>query len=194
MPNNPVPRLSGGLVSALCVGLLTWGHPAAAQLLGSLSEQEEIDVGRQATEEIEKGLTLLTDELVTSYVSELGRALASQSERSSLDYTFKVVDSSEINAFALPGGFIYLNRGLIEAADNEAEVAGVLGHEIGHVVARHGAEQVQRALYANLGLSVLESVLGGGKRGQWIIGVPRKCPADLGSQARGAGRSRLCAR
>ena len=126
MPNNSISRLSGGVVPALCVALLTWSHPAAAQLLGSLSEQEEIDVGRQATEEIEKGLTLLTDELVTSYVSELGRVLASQSERSSLEYTFKVVDSSEINAFALPGGFIYLNRGLIEAADNEAEVAGVL--------------------------------------------------------------------
>ena len=166
MPNNSISRLPGVVVPALCVGLLAWSHPAAAQLLGSLSEQEEIDVGRQATEEIEKGLTLLTDELVTSYVSELGRALASQSERSSLEYTFKVVDSSEINAFALPGGFIYLNRGLIEAADNEAEVAGVLGHEIGHVVARHGAEQVQRALYANLGLSVLGSVLGGGTRGQ----------------------------
>jgi Zn-dependent protease with chaperone function len=169
--NTSAPRflhsgLSHSVVPALCVGLLLWGHPAAAQLLGALSEQEEIEVGRQATAEIEKDLTLLTDEFVTSYVSELGRALASQSERSSLDYTFKVVDSAEINAFALPGGFIYLNRGLLEAADNEAEVAGVLGHEIGHVVARHGAEQVQRASYANLGLSVLGSILGRGTRGQ----------------------------
>ena len=166
MAKISTPRLSRRVVLALCVGLPLWGHPAAAQLLGALSEQEEIEVGRQATTEIEKDLTLLSDEVVTSYVSELGRALASASERAALEYTFKVVDSSEINAFALPGGFVYLNRGLIEAADNEAEVAGVLGHEIGHVVARHGAEQVQRASYANLGLSVLGSILGGGTRGQ----------------------------
>jgi Zn-dependent protease with chaperone function len=154
------------IAAAVCVGLLTWPPPAAAQLLGSLSEQEEISIGREAANEIEKDLTLLTDAVVTAYVSELGDALASRSERNGLDYTFKVVDSPEINAFALPGGFIYVNRGLLEAADNESEVAGVVGHEIGHVVARHGAEQVQRASYANLGLSALGAILGGSRGGQ----------------------------
>ena len=85
-----------------------------------------------------------------------------RSARSSLIYHFKVVNTSEINAFALPVGFIYVNRGLIEAADNQGELVGVLGHEIAHVVARHGAEPVQRAAHANLGLSVLGSILGNG--------------------------------
>ena len=141
-------------------------QPAHAQLLGSLSEEEEIEVGRRAAEEIEKGLDLLSDDLVTTYVSDLGQALAAASQRSSLTYIFKVVDSEEINAFALPGGFMYVNRGLIEASDEEAELAGVLGHELGHVVARHGADQAQRAAYATLGLSVLGSILGRGTGGQ----------------------------
>ena len=139
---------------------------AQAQLLGPLSEEEEVAVGRTAADEIEKGLELLSDDLVTSYISDLGQAVAAESARSSLTYHFTVVNTSEINAFALPGGFIYVNRGLIEAADNEDELVGVLGHEIAHVVARHGAEQVQRAAYANLGLSVLGSLLGNGAGAQ----------------------------
>lgn len=146
----------------LCLGLLMTPRVAQAQLLGPLSEEEEVAVGRAAADEIEKGLELLTDDLVTSYISDLGQAVAAESARSWLTYRFTVVNTSEINAFALPGGFIYVNRGLIEAADNEDELVGVLGHEIAHVVARHGAEQVQRAAYANLGLSVLGSILGNG--------------------------------
>jgi hypothetical protein len=131
-----------------------------------LSEQEEVELGRAAAEQIEKDLELLTDDVVTTYVSDLGQVLAERSGRSHLAYTFKVVNSAEINAFALPGGFIYVNRGLIEAAQTETELAGVLGHEIGHVVARHGAEQAQRASIANLGLSVLGSIFGSGKGAQ----------------------------
>ena len=149
-----------------CVATLILSGSAQAQLLGALSEEEEVEVGRRAAREIEKDLDLLSDDLVTSYMSELGQAIVVESQRSSLTYTFKVVDSEEINAFALPGGFIYVNRGLIEAADDEAELAGVIGHEIGHVVARHGAEQVQRAAYANLGLSVLGSIFGRGAGAQ----------------------------
>ena len=160
-------RLRSGL-AALCFALLLSSSSAVveAQLLGPLSEQEEIEVGRTAAEEIEKGLDLMSDDLVTSYVSDLGQALAAHSGRSSLAYHFKVVNTSEINAFALPGGFIYVNRGLIEAAENEDELVGVLAHEISHVVARHGAEQVQRAAYANLGLTVLGSIFGDGTGGQ----------------------------
>ena len=155
-------------IARLCRGFSILGFslllssPADAQLLGPLSEAEEVEVGRTAAAEIEKGLQLLADDVVTSYVSDLGQSLAARSQRSALTYQFKVVDSAEINAFALPGGFIYVNRGLIEAAENEDELAGVLGHEIAHVVARHGAEQVQRAAYANLGLSVLGAILGDG--------------------------------
>ena len=153
-------RLCRG-IGILCLTLLV-SSSAEAQLLGPLSEAEEIEVGRTAAAEIEKGLQFLGDDVITSYISDLGQSLAARSQRSALTYQFKVVDSAEINAFALPGGFIYVNRGLIEAAENEDELAGVLGHEIAHVVARHGAEQVQRAAYANLGLSVLGAILGDG--------------------------------
>ena len=149
-----------------CASTLILSGSVHAQLLGALSEGEEAEVGRRAADEIEKGLVFLSDDLVTSYISELGQAMAAESQRSSLAYTFKVVDSEEINAFALPGGYIYVNRGLIEAADEEAELAGVMGHEIGHVVARHGAEQVQRAAYANLGLRLLGSLFGKGTGAQ----------------------------
>ena len=119
-----------------------------AQLLGSVSEEEEIAVGRQAAAAIEADLALLDDDAVADYIDGLGQAIAGRSGRPALTYTFNVVDSPEINAFALPGGFIYVNRGLIEAAENETELAGVLAHEVGHVVGRHGAEQLQRAAYA----------------------------------------------
>ena len=153
-------------LTTVCLALALWATPARAQLLGGLSEQEEVELGRAAVEEMEKELDLLTDATVTTYVSELGLSLAQHSQRSQLTYVFKVVDSREINAFALPGGFIYVNRGLIETAETETELAGVLGHEIGHVVARHGAEQAQRASIANLGLRVLGSIFGSGTGGQ----------------------------
>ena len=150
----------------VCAALVVTSPAAHGQLLSPLSEEAEVELGRLAAAEIEKGLTLLTDDTVTSYVSELGQALAARSGRSHLTYQFKVVDAAEINAFALPGGFIYVHRGLIEAAGTEDELAGVLGHEIGHVVARHGAKQAQRAAIASLGLRVLGSVLGRGTGGQ----------------------------
>jgi len=137
-----------------------------AQLLGALSEREEIELGARAAEAVEADLELLTDDIVAAYVSELGQALADRSARSALAYHFKVVNTEEINAFALPGGFIYVNRGLIEATATEGELAGVMGHEIGHVVARHGAEQAQRAAIASLGLRVLDAALGRGTGAQ----------------------------
>jgi beta-barrel assembly-enhancing protease len=150
----------------MAVGLLAlWlpPSPAAAQLFGGFSEEQEIELGREAAAMMEEDLQLLEDEQVSAYVTRLGNELASRSGRADLAYTFRVVDTAEINAFALPGGFIYVHRGLIEAAENESELAGVLGHEIGHVVARHGVDQMRRAQIANLGLGVLGSLLGGGR-------------------------------
>lgn len=109
---------------------------------------------------MERDLQLLDDEEVSGYVVRLGGALAAVSGRPELTYTFKVVDSPEINAFALPGGFIYVHHGLIEAAGDESELAGVLDHEIGHVVARHGVDQMRRAQIANVGLGLLGTLLG----------------------------------
>lgn len=145
------------------MALLVPPPPAAAQLFGGFSDEQEIELGREAAAMMEEDLQLLEDEEVSAYVTRLGNALASRSGRADLAYTFRVVDTAEINAFALPGGFIYVHRGLIEAAENESELAGVLGHEIGHVVARHGVDQMRRAQIANLGLGVLGSLLGGGR-------------------------------
>ena len=153
------------VVTLACAGLLTSAR-VDAQLLGAFSEEEEIELGRRAAEEMEQDLQLLDDGDIAAYISDLGQRLAEQSARPGIAYQFKVVDTAEINAFALPGGFIYVHRGLIDAADDESELVGVLGHEIGHVVARHGAKQAQRATYANLGLSVLGSVLGNSARSQ----------------------------
>ncbi len=153
------------VVTLACAGLLTSAR-VDAQLLGAFSEEEEIELGRRAAEEMEQDLQLLDDGDIAAYISDLGQRLAEQSARPGIAYQFKVVDTAEFNAFALPGGFIYVHRGLIDAADDESELVGVLGHEIGHVVARHGAKQAQRATYANLGLSVLGSVLGNSARSQ----------------------------
>jgi len=143
--------------------LLALPAPVTAQLFGGISQAQEIELGREAATMIEADLRLLDDQQVDDYVDRLGQALVARSGRSNLTYAFTVVDSPEINAFALPGGFIYVHRGLIEAAENESELAGVLSHEIGHVVARHGVDQMQRAQIASLGLGVLGALLGRGR-------------------------------
>ena len=143
--------------------LLALSAPVSAQLFGGISEEQEIELGGEAAMMIDRDLRLLEDQTVRDYIEGLGQALVSRSGRPDLTYTFTVVDAPEINAFALPGGFIYVHRGLIEAADSESELAGVLGHEIGHVVARHGVDQMQRAQIASVGLGVFESLLGRGR-------------------------------
>jgi beta-barrel assembly-enhancing protease len=121
-------------------------------------EDQELALGAQAAGEIEAEVPLLDDPLVTSYIAGLGQDIASHTSRADLDWQFRVVDSPQINAFALPGGFIYVNRGLIEAARTESELAGVIGHEIGHVVQRHSIEQMQKYAGAGFGVAVLCAV------------------------------------
>ena len=135
---------------------------AHAQNPFSLSEKDEIELGRLSAGEIEKDILLVEEPAVVKYIDGLGQSLVQKSGRKEIAYTFKVVDSPEINAFALPGGFIYVNRGLIEAAGTEDELAGVLAHEIAHVVARHGADQAVRAGMVQTGLDVLGGLLGRG--------------------------------
>lgn len=146
--------------TGVVVALSTASGGSAAQLFG-LSEQQEIELGREAAAQVERDQPMLDDERIEGYIDDLGQRLVEYSGRSNIAYQFKVVDSSDINAFALPGGFIYVNRGLIEEADNESELVGVLGHEIGHVVERHSVDQVKRAQLTGLGLGVLDMFLGG---------------------------------
>jgi beta-barrel assembly-enhancing protease len=103
-------------------------------------------LGDQIAMQINTQVPLVTDDAVNRYVNELGREIAANSERPELEYRFYVVDSPVLNAFALPGGHVYVNRGLLERTRNHSELAGVLAHEIGHVAARHGAKNLQRQL------------------------------------------------
>lgn len=148
----------------VCFGaLLAYGQSPL-----TLSEKEELELGRAAAGEIDKTLRLIDDPKITKYISDLGQQLVERSTRKGIVYSFKVVDSPEINAFALPGGFIYVHRGLIEAAETQTELAGVLGHEIGHVVARHGADQAARAGLVQTGLGLLGGLLGNKGTGSTI--------------------------
>jgi hypothetical protein len=146
-----------GLVALLTLPSWCW-----AQNPFSLSEADELELGRQAAVEIEKQIALIDDPAIVKFVDDLGQSLVLKSGRKDIRYSFKVVNSPEINAFALPGGHIYVNRGLLEAAQDEDELAGVLGHEIGHVVARHGAEQAARSGLVQNSLGILGSLLGKG--------------------------------
>lgn len=131
------------------------------------SREQEVQVGQQAAADMEKQLPILKDsDPVTRYIQRLGKDLAAKAPPPAYPYTFKVVNQKEINAFALPGGPIYINLGTIQAAENEAELAGVVGHEISHVVMRHATNQASKATLAQGGLAILGGKLGGGLGGQ----------------------------
>jgi predicted Zn-dependent protease len=108
------------------------------------SLEREIALGKQAAQEVERSSKLVTDPVVTEYVNRVGQNLVRNSD-AKVPFTIKVIDSDEINAFALPGGFFYVNSGLILRADEEAELAGVMAHEIAHVAARHGTRNATKA-------------------------------------------------
>lgn len=133
---------------------------AAIALAGgcSVSDSEERQLGGEYSQQINQQVPLVTDPRVTGYVSALGRQIAQRTSRGALEWQFFVVNSREVNAFALPGGFIYVNRGLIERSHTLDHLAGVLGHEIGHVVERHSVEQMKKATGTNIGLTVLCTV------------------------------------
>src|SRR5579863_10353129 len=111
----------------------------------------DVKVGKQYAMMVESSARLVQDPVVNEYVNRVGQNLVRNSD-AKVPFTIKVIDSEEINAFALPGGFFYVNSGLILAADNEAELAGVMAHEIGHVAARHGTKQATRGEIAQLGM------------------------------------------
>ncbi len=136
-----------------------WGVTGCLALAGTLScaisQQQEVQLGAQTATEIAGQLPLLRDAEVVRYITSLGNSLANATDTRGLAWHFTVVDSREVNAFAVPGGWIYVNRGLIERAENMSQLAGVLAHEIGHVTRRHSVQQMQQAQGANGGLSLL---------------------------------------
>ena len=124
------------------------------------SLDHEIRMGKQYAMQIEQSVKLVQDPVVNEYVNRIGQNLVRNSD-AKVPFTIKVIDSDEINAFALPGGFFYVNSGLVLAADNESELAGVMAHEISHVCARHATRQMTRAQLANLA-SIPLIFIGGG--------------------------------
>ncbi len=119
-----------------------------------LSAGDELALGKQTDPEIVKSYGLNDDGALNAYVAGIGRKLGALSHQPDLEYNFKVLDSPVVNAFAVPGGFVYLTRGILAYLNDEAELAGVIGHEIGHVAARHSAQQYSRIQVAQLGLGL----------------------------------------
>lgn len=149
---------SGGVVGG---GLLALGlaacvtNPATGGLqLSLIGEGREIEMGREGAAQVEASIGLYQDDALQDYVSEIGLRMAAVSERAHLPWRFRVVEDPVINAFALPGGFIYVARGILANFNSEAELAAVLGHEIGHVTARHSVEQISRAQLAQIGFGL----------------------------------------
>ncbi len=136
-------QLTGRVRGALAVGpILLLVSCATIGKLNMVSEEQELEMGAQFSQELAKELKFIDDPEVAAYIDKLGQSLAAVSERNNIPYHIRVVDTDEVNAFAVPGGYLYVNRGLIEEADNESELAGVMGHEIGHIVGRHSARQM----------------------------------------------------
>jgi predicted Zn-dependent protease len=128
---------------------------AAAVACSTVSQQQEVQIGQQTAAQVNAQLPMLRDATVDGEVNALGRSIASRTSRSDLDWQFAVVNTDVINAFALPGGFIYVNRGVLARASNESELAGVLAHEIEHVVRRHSVKQMEQVQQANVGVGLV---------------------------------------
>jgi predicted Zn-dependent protease len=134
---------------------------AIALLAGcGVSTQQEVQMGQEAAQQVNAQLPMVQDAQIQNYVNALGQRIARTTSRADLDWQFQVVNSDMVNAFALPGGFVYVNRGVLARASNMSEVAGVLGHEIEHVVRRHSVKQMEQAQGANVGVGLLCALTG----------------------------------
>jgi predicted Zn-dependent protease len=140
------------LLTALLAAACATNPATGKKELSFMSEDQEIRLGQELDADVRKEMGVYADQRLQSYVEDIGMRLAKGSQRPNLPWHFTVVDSPAINAFALPGGYIYITRGIMPFLDNEAQLAGVLGHEIGHVTARHAAQQYTRGSAASLGV------------------------------------------
>lgn len=180
-------RISSAVLAALMLTSCgtTTVNPVTGQSERSvMSEEAEIAEGAKGHEEVLKEYGAYANPTVQAYVNGLGQKLAAQSHRSQLQWHFTVLDSPEINAFALPGGYVYVTRGIMAYLDSEADLAGVMGHEIGHVTARHGAQRATRQQTAGLGVFAA-TVLGAVLESQGVGGAGQL--ASQASQTAAAG-------
>jgi len=152
IPRNVVPNAGAGR-TALKPG---WNM---------FSAEQDVELGQQASAEVARQVPMLNDSRVDNYLNNLGQRLSGHAPGFKFPYAFKTVNDRGINAFALPGGHIYINRGVIEAADNEAQLAGVMAHEVSHVALRHGTNQASKASAAQVPLAILGGMLGDNSTG-----------------------------
>jgi beta-barrel assembly-enhancing protease len=169
---------------ALGLGVAATGCASA----GGITTQQEVQLGAQSAAEINRQLPIISQPNIHNYINELGNSIAQRADPRGIRYTFYVVNSNQVNAFAIPGGFIYINRGLIERSSNMAEVAGVLAHEIAHVTHRHGIEQMARMQNAQLGVNLAYILLGRAPGGLEQAGVQVAGSAYFARHSREAER------
>ena len=141
-----IPQLTLFVTLFVVTGSGLFGCAGKISDINIFTDAQEVQLGKQFSREIEKELKIYSDPVVTAYIDQLGQHLANHSQRQNITYHFKIVNTEVVNAFAVPGGYLYVNIGLIRAAENESELAGVIGHEIGHVVGKHGVKQMTRQL------------------------------------------------
>ena len=142
-------------VVALVIAACATNPATGKKEISLMSEAQEIELGQQMDAEVRREMGVYNDVQLQRYVESVGMRLARASQRPNLPWHFTVVDEPAVNAFALPGGYIYVTRGILPFLDDEAQLAGVLGHEIGHVTARHSAQQYTKATSAGVGLTLL---------------------------------------
>jgi len=162
--------LSAVLVTLMLTPAIALAQTKVKPGFNLFSAEQDVEVGQQSAAQAEQQLPLLRDATVQNYVNRIGQNLARNAGGPNFNYQFRVVNASDINAFALPGGYVYVNRGVIDQARNEGELAGVLAHEIAHVSLRHGTHQASKAYAAQAGLSILGGLLGG-KVGQGAANI-----------------------
>src|SRR5216117_2841035 len=142
------------LIMLAAAGACAVNPATGARQLMLISESQEIAMGRDYDKQVVASIGLYPDSGLQRYIQQFGTRLAATSERPNLPWSFRVVDDPVVNAFALPGGFIYVTRGILAHLNSEAELAGVVGHEIGHVTARHSVSQLSKQQLAQIGLAV----------------------------------------
>ncbi|MBP1622541.1 MAG: yfgC 3 [Acidobacteria bacterium] len=166
----PAPSLGHSVMLAALLALL-FALPAWSQRTqlkpgwNMFSPQQDVEMGQQVSRDAEQQLQMLNDARVDNYLNKLGRTFTDHTPGERYPYQYKCVNDRAINAFALPGGFVYINRGVIEAADNEAQLAGVMAHETAHVALRHGTNQTSKAYVAQVPLAILGGVVGSNSMG-----------------------------
>ena len=147
------------IFTVLCLLGVTCSVPLAAEA-GMISEKQEIEMGKATAEQLEARFGLLNDPVITDRVNRIGQSLVDVCGRKNITYTFKVLNTEDVNAVACPGGFIYVFKGLLDYMPSDAELAGVLGHEIGHVVKRHTVHQLEKNMWTQLA-AILAGVASG---------------------------------